>query len=101
MRSVASGVADIQVVDRAVDGAGGIAYGTGGILSLFQSGRIRNYLFGAVAVTALFAVIALCIRMTSRGPAYFRQMRVGFRGQLFALFKFHGDFNFVGKACGH
>jgi lipopolysaccharide/colanic/teichoic acid biosynthesis glycosyltransferase len=35
-----------------------------------------------------FAVIAICIRMTSPGPAYFRQLRVGFRGRVFALYKF-------------
>jgi NADH-quinone oxidoreductase subunit L len=55
----ASGVADITVVDGAVDGTGLLAWGGGGILSRFQSGRIRNYLFGAVAMTALFAVIVL------------------------------------------
>jgi len=55
----ASGVADVKVVDGAVDGTGFLAWGGGGILSRFQSGRIRNYLFGAVAVTALFAVIVL------------------------------------------
>ena len=54
-----SGVADIKVVDGLVDGTGSVAWGGGGILSRFQSGRIRNYLFGAVAVTALFAVVVL------------------------------------------
>ena len=56
---VASGVADIKIVDGAVDGTGNLAWGGGGILSRFQTGMIRNYLFGAVAVTALFAVIVL------------------------------------------
>ena len=55
----ASGVADVVVVDGAVDGTGLAAWGGGGVLSRMQSGRIRNYLFGAVAVTALFAVIVL------------------------------------------
>jgi NADH-quinone oxidoreductase subunit L len=55
----ASGVVDRRVVDAAVDGTGKVAWGGGGILSRFQSGRIRNYLFGAVAVTAFFAVVVL------------------------------------------
>jgi NADH-quinone oxidoreductase subunit L len=55
----ASGVADVVIVDGAVDGTGLAAWGGGGVLSRFQSGRIRNYLFGAVAVTALFAVVVL------------------------------------------
>jgi NADH-quinone oxidoreductase subunit L len=55
----ASGVADVKVVDGAVDGTGLLAWGGGGVLSRFQSGRIRNYLFGAVAVTALSAVLVL------------------------------------------
>jgi NADH-quinone oxidoreductase subunit L len=54
-----SGVTDVRVVDAAVDGTGLAAWGGGGILSRFQSGRIRNYLFGAVAMTALFAVVVL------------------------------------------
>ena len=34
-------------------------WGGGGILSRFQSGRVRNYLFGAVASVAVFAVLML------------------------------------------
>ena len=34
------------------------------------------------------AVIALLIRLTSRGPAIFRQLRVGHRGHIFYLYKF-------------
>lgn len=47
-----------------------------------------------LALTALLllalpcAVAALLIRLTSRGPAIFRQLRVGHRGQLFFLYKF-------------
>ena len=36
----------------------------------------------------LFVMISICIRMTSTGPSYFRQTRVGFRGRLFPLYKF-------------
>lgn len=40
------------------------------------------------------AVVALLIRLTSPGPAIFRQLRAGHRGQLFFLYKFrsmHAD----------
>lgn len=40
------------------------------------------------ALSPLLAVIAVCIRMTSSGPAFFRQGRVGFRAQIFSMYKF-------------
>jgi NADH-quinone oxidoreductase subunit L len=57
--SDASGVADVKVVDGVVDGTGAVAWGGGGLFTRWQSGKVRNYLFGAVAVTALFAVVVL------------------------------------------
>ncbi len=42
-----------------------------------------------LAVTApLMALIAVAIKLESRGPAIFRQERVGFSGQRFTVFKF-------------
>lgn len=38
------------------------------------------------AVPALF--LAVCIRLTSRGPALFTQQRVGMKGRLFTIYKF-------------
>ncbi len=57
----ASGVADDAIVDGAVTLAGNSAWWGGALLGRFQSGRIRNYLFGAVASVALFAVVMLYI----------------------------------------
>jgi NADH-quinone oxidoreductase subunit L len=54
-----SGVADDAIVDGAVQGAAGAAWGVGGLFSRFQSGRVRNYLFGAVGTAALFAFLVL------------------------------------------
>jgi lipopolysaccharide/colanic/teichoic acid biosynthesis glycosyltransferase len=46
----------------------------------------------AVLVLSMFAfpmlVVAILIRLTSKGPAIFVQTRVGMRGRLFAIFKF-------------
>ncbi len=41
-----------------------------------------------IALAPLFAVIALSIRMTDRGPVLFRQPRVGRDGRAFTLYKF-------------
>jgi exopolysaccharide biosynthesis polyprenyl glycosylphosphotransferase len=43
---------------------------------------------GLLALAPLFAVVALAVRATSRGPVLFRQQRVGFRGRPFTLLKF-------------
>ena len=46
----------------------------------------------SLMVLAVFAVpmlaIALCVRLTSRGPAFFGQNRVGREGRLFRVYKF-------------
>lgn len=36
----------------------------------------------------VFGVIALAIKLTSRGPVFFQQRRVGFRGKIFKMWKF-------------
>lgn len=41
-----------------------------------------------VVLAPLFALVALLIRATSRGPAVFRQERIGFRCNRFAMYKF-------------
>ncbi|WIM95976.1 sugar transferase [Actinoplanes oblitus] len=47
---------------------------------------------GALLLLILFAPVligvALCVRLTSRGPVLFRQVRVGRDGQMFRIFKF-------------
>ena len=57
----ASGVADDVIVDGTVNSIAGAAYGGGGILAMWQTGRIRNYLFGAVGTAALFAFLVLYV----------------------------------------
>jgi exopolysaccharide biosynthesis polyprenyl glycosylphosphotransferase len=43
---------------------------------------------GLALVAPLFALIALAIKLTSRGPVFFRQQRIGRAGEQFAMFKF-------------
>jgi lipopolysaccharide/colanic/teichoic acid biosynthesis glycosyltransferase len=59
--------------------------------SLSRSKRLFDIAV-AVPVLAVFSVpmllIAICIRLTSRGPAIFVQQRVGRNGRLFSIYKF-------------
>ncbi len=43
---------------------------------------------GLVALTPLFLVVGLLIRVTSRGPVFFRQRRMGRNFQTFQIYKF-------------
>lgn len=43
---------------------------------------------GLVLLSPLFVVLTLLVRLTSRGPAIFKQERVGFGGHHFSMFKF-------------
>ncbi len=53
--------------------------------------RAGDFLTALIALPFLvpvFAVLALLIRMDSPGPIFFRQQRMGYRGQPFTMFKF-------------
>ncbi|QGM44236.1 exopolysaccharide biosynthesis polyprenyl glycosylphosphotransferase [Methylocystis heyeri] len=43
---------------------------------------------GLLALSPLFALVALAIRIESRGPVFFKQIRTGFNGRPFELWKF-------------
>lgn len=50
-----------------------------------------DWLIALVVMAVLipvFFIIAIAIRIESRGPAIFRQQRMGYRGQVFTLYKF-------------
>lgn len=45
-------------------------------------------LFGLVVLSPLFALIALMVRLSSKGPVFYSQVRVGADGQVFRMHKF-------------
>jgi len=45
-------------------------------------------LFGLILIMPLFPFIILLIKLETRGPIFFRQARVGYRGETFACYKF-------------
>ena len=56
---------------------------------LFQN--VESYLIATVALIVslpIMAVVALLVRLTSRGPVLYRQVRVGLNGKPFVLYKF-------------
>ena len=44
--------------------------------------------FGLILLAPIFVLIALWIKIDSRGPIFFRQERVGFQGSIFRIHKF-------------
>jgi lipopolysaccharide/colanic/teichoic acid biosynthesis glycosyltransferase len=47
---------------------------------------------GLLALSPVFLVVALMIKLTSRGPVFFKQERIGYKGIRFRLFKFRSMF---------
>jgi lipopolysaccharide/colanic/teichoic acid biosynthesis glycosyltransferase len=43
---------------------------------------------GLIALSPLFVLIVVFVRLESEGPAFFRQARVGLRGEMFTILKF-------------
>jgi exopolysaccharide biosynthesis polyprenyl glycosylphosphotransferase len=60
----------------------------GGQLALKHAGDFAVSLFLLVALAPLWMLVALAVRVTSRGPIIFRQIRVGVGGRPFAMYKF-------------
>ena len=44
--------------------------------------------FGLIVLSPLFLVLAIWIKCDSKGPVFYRQVRVGFRNKDFRIFKF-------------
>lgn len=43
---------------------------------------------GLVLLSPLFAAVAMCVKLSSKGPVFFRQQRVGQYGERFVFYKF-------------
>jgi lipopolysaccharide/colanic/teichoic acid biosynthesis glycosyltransferase len=59
--------------------------------SLSGTRRLFDFLFALLVLSVMglpMLAIALCVRLTSRGPAFFVQERVGRQGRLFRIYKF-------------
>lgn len=57
-------------------------------LKIKQAGDWLCALLALLLLLPLLAVIAAIIRLESKGPALFRQARMGYRGNVFTLYKF-------------
>jgi lipopolysaccharide/colanic/teichoic acid biosynthesis glycosyltransferase len=69
----------------------GIAPASAGTERSLAVKRILDYVLAGlfmIATAPLFAVIALAIKATSRGPVFFVQHRIGQDGRLFPFYKF-------------
>ena len=44
--------------------------------------------FGLIVLSPLFLMLAIWIKMDSKGPVFYRQVRVGYKNQDFRIFKF-------------
>jgi len=53
---------------------------------------------GLVLLSPIFVVVALCIKLDSPGPVFYRQMRVGLRGQPYMIWKFRSMFQDAEKS---
>jgi Undecaprenyl-phosphate glucose phosphotransferase len=83
MRQRCFTVGDLQMVDLTATPLESPNY--------FMLKRIFDLTFSAVAVAVLaplMLLIALAIKITSRGPVFFRQQRVGLNGRVFTMYKF-------------
>jgi lipopolysaccharide/colanic/teichoic acid biosynthesis glycosyltransferase len=83
--------------------SGGMERVSVSVWSLSRSKRLFDIAV-AVPVLVVFAapmlLIALCIRLTSKGPAIFVQKRVGRNGRLFSIYKFRSMTVAQGKHKG-
>jgi lipopolysaccharide/colanic/teichoic acid biosynthesis glycosyltransferase len=73
------------------DCAPDIAPPLSGVAHIPRDKRVLDVVVGVfvlVLLAPLLAAVALLVRVTSRGPALFRQERIGWRGEPFTLLKF-------------
>jgi polysaccharide biosynthesis protein PslA len=57
-------------------------------------------LAGLLFLLPVFIAIAVAIKITSRGPVFFRQYRYGYRNRLFRIYKFRTMYSSLGDSSG-
>lgn len=57
-------------------------------LNLKRTVDVIVAVFGLIVMSPVFAIIWIAIRLEDRGPAIFRQERVGYKGKIFTIYKF-------------
>ena len=57
-------------------------------------------LAGLLFLLPVFIAIAVAIKITSRGPVFFRQYRYGYRNRLFKIYKFRTMYSSLGDSSG-
>jgi exopolysaccharide biosynthesis polyprenyl glycosylphosphotransferase len=65
--------------------------------------RLRDLLLatiGLVVLAPVFVLVALAIKIDSRGPVFYRQRRVGYRGRSFPVIKFRSMVTDAERASG-
>ncbi len=58
--------------------------------------RICDFIFAFLALVLLspvFLIVAIAIKIDSRGPVFFKQMRIGKNGKSFKMYKFRSMYN--------
>lgn len=65
-----------------------IDVGRGGRSTIKRMADVALALIGAIVAAPLAAVIAVAIKLDSRGPVIYRQTRVGMNGRVFTMYKF-------------
>jgi lipopolysaccharide/colanic/teichoic acid biosynthesis glycosyltransferase len=71
--------------------------------SLSANKRLFDFtgaLAGLLFLLPLFVAIAVAIKVTSRGPVFFRQYRYGYRNRLFRIYKFRTMYTALGDSSG-
>lgn len=65
----------------------------GGLAAIKRGLDLALSVAGLVLLSPLFAIAAIWIKLDSRGPVFFRQLRVGLHGREFELIKFRTMFD--------
>lgn len=61
---------------------------------------VAGALFGLLALSPMLTIVAIAIKLTDKGPVFFRQQRVGLNGSSFEIYKFRSMYADRGDSSG-